>query len=147
MKTRQSSWFVLSLFCALALAGLAAATVRRAQAQPVGNAELGLPAEEARELAQQAKRLGVNVPELLAAREKAEQEIRLARAKQPAQLLASEDSLYVLDGSWLFLFDAKTLELKNMQNLDMLKEQHMRKFEEQERRLREQRPKEGAKAQ
>ncbi|NCO37887.1 MAG: hypothetical protein COZ06_03505 [Armatimonadetes bacterium CG_4_10_14_3_um_filter_66_18] len=144
MKTRRTSWLALSLFCALTLAGLAATAARRVQAQPGGNPELGLRADEARELAQQAKRLGVNVPDLLAAREKAEQEIRIAQAKQPAQLLASEDSLYVLDRNWLFQFDVKTLELKNMQNLDMLRDQHMRKFMEQQRGLGEQRPNEGA---
>jgi len=76
----------------------------------------------------------MEVPQLLLAREKAEQEIRVAQAKQPAQLLVHGDFLYILDHGWLFQFDANSLELKNVHNLDFLRRQKMRELEAQEQR-------------
>lgn len=129
---------------ALAVGMVAVPRSWRAQAQPNLDPELGVPKDEAEEMRRRAKRLGMDVPEMIANREKLEQQMQLAEAKQEPQLLINGDFLYVLDKGWLFLFEAETLELKNMEHLDMLRHQFMREREAEEHRLREeQRKKQG----
>ena len=148
---RHWTWVGVSTFAtALAVAALVAAIVplhRDAVAQPRIDPETGLPLEEVRELKAHAKRLGMEVPELLAARDKAEQEMHLARAKQAPQMLVHEGSLFLLDREWLFQFDVKTLEVKNVHNLEILRHEFMEKFEQERHQQEQQRRKQQGKAQ
>ena len=142
---RRSTWIAVCAVAAAIVVATIAVSHHRLDAQPAMDPELELPRQEARELKAHAKRLGMEVADLLATREKAEHERRLARAKQSPQMLVHEGSLFLLDAEWLFQFDVKTLEVKNVHNLELLRRDFMRDLEREERERRANEDKRAAK--